>query len=132
MNAYFKGDEEFYKNIAYLFYSVASIDSVVVEEEIAYFKSIVRKEWETNKVLERSHTDYIFKVFDNLIETKADANECFEKFRNYLMKTNGLFSPFIKNLIWKTADGIASSFADKNKSEVILLAKLKSLLLDTP
>jgi len=34
----------------------------------------------------------------------------------------------IKQLIFKTADDIASSFANKNKSELILLAKLKLLL----
>ena len=34
----------------------------------------------------------------------------------------------IKELIFKTADEIASSFAQKNKSELILLAKLKLLL----
>jgi hypothetical protein len=132
MNAYFKGDEEFSINLAKLFYSVASIDKVVVDEEIAFFKAIIRKEWEANKVLDKTQTQQVFEVFDSLVESKADAGECFESFRAYIIKSNGLFSQFIKNLIWKTADGIASSFADKNKSEVILLAKLKSLLLDMP
>jgi hypothetical protein len=132
MNAYFKGDEEFNINLAKLFYSVASIDKVVVDEEIAFFKAIIRKEWETNKVLDKPQIEQVFGVFDSLVESKTDAEECFESFRAYMLKSNGLFSPFIKNLIWKTADGIASAFADKNKSEVILLAKLKSLLLNLP
>jgi hypothetical protein len=132
MNAYFKGDEEFNINLAKLFYSVASIDKVVVEEEIAFFKAIIRKEWETNKVLDKTQIEQVFDVFDRLVKYKADAEECYESFQSYLIKSNGLFSSFIKNLIWKTADGIASAFADKNKSEVILLAKLKGLLLDSP
>lgn len=132
MNANFKREEEFTINLAKLFYSVASIDKVVVKEEITFFKAIIRKEWQSNKVLDESQIRVIFDVFTSLVQTKANADECFESFRAYLIKPNGLFSPYIKNLIWKTADSIASSFAAKNKSEVILLAKLKGLLLDTP
>jgi hypothetical protein len=31
-------------------------------------------------------------------------------------------------LIWRTTEDIAASFAGKNKSELILLSKLKSIL----
>lgn len=122
-------DELFCNNLAKLFYAIASIDKVVKEEEVVFFKSNLEIQF---KNMERFNTDYvhfIFNEFNSLLNTKAEPNDCFKDFKAYYKKNSQLFTQHLKNSIWKIADGIASSSVGKNKSEVILLAKLKQDLL---
>ena len=77
------------------------------------------------------HTDAAYQievVFDWFDYEQLDANDCFESFADYKKENPRLFTKERKDLIWNTANAIASSFAGKNKSEVIMLSKLKMLL----
>lgn len=125
-------DDLFCTHLAKLFYSVASADQVVAEEEVNAFKTLIKKEWEAPKVLNKHQVNIILKEFKKLVATDASSNHCFESFKSYIENNKIRIKTSVKNLIWKTADGIASSYANKNKSEVILFAKLKSMLLDLP
>ena len=49
---------------------------------------------------------------------------CFKEFLEYKNEHTYFFTDTIKQLILKTANAIAAAFAGKNKSELIMLAKL--------
>ncbi|AXT20376.1 hypothetical protein D7030_04445 [Flavobacteriaceae bacterium AU392] len=55
---------------------------------------------------------------------KKSTNKYLDNFLKFKRDNEDLFSKEIKTLILKTANAIASSFANKNKSELIILAKL--------
>ncbi|WP_235004512.1 hypothetical protein [Aequorivita antarctica] len=117
-----------------LFYAIAAADKVVRKAEYNILKNIVSEQWKNLDDYEDPfHTDAAYQievVFDWFDYEQLDAKDCFESFADYKKEQPNLFTKERKDLIWRTANAIASSFADKNKSEVIMLAKLKMLLED--
>lgn len=120
----------FIKALSQLFYAVASADKVVANEELEAIENLLHSEWEANNILKKGEINLIIAEVQALVKVKANSTSCFEDFKNYFQNNNSDFSPTVKNQIWKTSDSIAAAYAGKNKSEVILLAKLKNLLLD--
>lgn len=124
--------QAFYQNLGKLFYAIAAADKVVRSEEVAALKDIVQKEWvKIDEINDEFGTDTAYQIeiiFDWLDENQPEADDAFNDFKDYREDHKNLFDPKIDKLIWKTADGIAASFAGKNKAEVIMLSKLKSLL----
>lgn len=124
----------FYQKMGELFYAVAAADKVVRKEEYETLKSIVAEEWKhLDDYEDPFHTDAAYQievVFDWFDYEQLDANDCFDSFADYKKENQKLFNKERKDLIWKTANAIASSFANKNKSELIMLTKLKFLLKD--
>jgi hypothetical protein len=105
---------------------------VVRTTEYDALKKIVSEQWkDLDDYDDPFHTDAAYQievVFDWFDYEQLDANDCFESFAEYKKEHPKLFTPERKKLIWKTANAIASSFAGKNKSELIMLAKLNKLL----
>lgn len=124
----------FYQKMGELFYAIAAADSVVREVEYETLKTTVLEKWKNLDGYEDPfHTDaacQIEVVFDWFDYEQLDANDCYDSFADYKKENSKLFTQERKELIWKTADAIANSFAGKNKSEVTMLAKLKILLKD--
>ena len=122
----------FYQKMGELFYSIAAADKVVRKEEYDTLKRIVSDQWKNlDEYEDPFHTDaahQIEVVFDWFDYEQLDANDCFESFADFYKEKRSLFNQERKELIWKTTNAIATSFAGKNKSEVILLAKLKNLM----
>ncbi|HLV91494.1 MAG TPA: hypothetical protein VKX34_00110 [Aequorivita sp.] len=115
-----------------LFYAIAAADKVVKEEEYKALKDLVSSEW---KKLDSSKDQFnsnavsqIEVVFDWFDYEQLDANDCFDSFADYKKAHPALFTEERKKIIWDTANAIASAFAGKNKSELIMLAKLKRIL----
>lgn len=123
---------EFYRMMGKLFYAIASADKVVRKSEYNALIQIVNSNWiQLDEYEDEYHTDAAYQieiVFGWLDYNKMDAEECFTEFEDYLKTHNNLFSEERKRLIWQTANKIASSFSGKNKSELILLTKLKLIL----
>lgn len=122
----------FYQKMGELFYAIAAADKVVKDEEYQALKDLVSSEW---KSLDNSkdpfHSDAVSQievVFDWFDYEQLDANECFDSFADYKKENPSLFTKERKELIWQTSNAIASAFAGKNKSELIMLAKLKRIL----
>ncbi|MEM0517204.1 MULTISPECIES: hypothetical protein [Aequorivita] len=122
----------FYQKMGELFYAIAAADNVVRKTEYDTLKNIVAEKWKNlDEYEDPFHTDAAYQieiVFDWFDYEQLDANDCFESFADYKKENPNLFTAERKKLIWETADAIASSFAGKNKSEVVMLAKLKMLL----
>ncbi len=122
----------FYQRLGELFYAVAAADKVVKKIEYSVLRKMVTDEWKDMDDFEDAfHTDAAYQIevaFDWFDYEERDADECFENFKDYYKQYKSLFTTERKELIWRTADAIASSFSGKNKSELIMLAKLKLLL----
>lgn len=123
-----------YQNLGKLFYAIAMADKKVRPSEIAKLKTDVQKFWlHLDKVQDAYDTDAAYQieiVFDWLYAEGRESDIYYQEFVDFFKDHRKTFDDQIRQLIWKTADGIASSFADKNKSELILLAKLKKVLAE--
>lgn len=122
----------FYQKMGELFYAIAAADKVVREPEYQTLKDLVATEWKSlDRAQDPFHTDaanQIEVVFDWFDYEQLDASECFESFADYKKANPSLFTKERKKLIWETANAIGSAFAGKNKSELIMLAKLNRIL----
>jgi hypothetical protein len=134
MNPSKKPQVLFYQKLGELFYSVAAADKVVEKSEYEALRSMVVSHWKDLDDYEDSfHTDAAYQieiVFDWFDYEHLDADDCFNNFKEYKKDHEYLFTPERKKLIWQTADTIANAFSGRNKSELIMLARLK-LLLDS-
>ncbi|GGD92031.1 hypothetical protein [Planktosalinus lacus] len=118
---------EFAGQLANLFYAIAAADKQISEQEIKTSLDAFQNEWKKG-----GFTKLLEKNFNALLISKPNTETCFESFQSFTQKHSAYLTKAQKIKIWNTADAIASSFANKNKSEVILLAKLKNLLMDIP
>lgn len=123
--------KELYQNLGKLFYAVAMADKNVRPIEVEKLRESIKEHWlELDEAEDEFGTDASYQieiVFHWLQEEEKDGKMYFEEFQDYYKDHKGFFTPEIKSLIWKTADKIAYAFAGKNKSELILLNKLKLL-----
>jgi len=122
----------FYQKLGELFYAIAAADKVVEKSEYEVLHSMVISHWKNLDSYEDNyHTDASFQieiVFDWYDYEHLNANDCFNDFIEYKKNNESFFTPERKKLIWKTAEAIANAFSGKNKSELIMLARLKILL----
>lgn len=133
MNAKEELSVRFYQNLGKLFYAIAAADNEVRDAEYAKLKQLVLLEWlavdELEDVFGSDAAYQIEIVFDWLHrEENLDSKACFNDFVYFRKQHSQLFSSSINALILKTANAIAESFSGKNKSELIMLAKLQSEL----
>lgn len=124
--------QNFYQSLGKLFYAIAAADKVVREEEVKALKKIVEEEWlDIEKINDEFGTDTAYQIeiiFDWLDENQPGAEEAFQEFKDYRKEHLNLFDKKIDRLILKTANEIADAFAGKNRAELIMLTKLRSLL----
>jgi len=124
--------DELSQNLGKLFYAIAVADKTIRQEEIDAFNNALKKGWDVPDIDSTQPNSGIPKQiqfhFMQLKQTNADSETCFLEFSTFFKTHPILFDGNIKKLIWETAQSIASSFAQKNKSELIILAKLKLLL----
>lgn len=124
--------EEFYKNLGFLFYAMANADKKITQNEINSFRENIKTLWspksKEKEVSEHNAVSQIKIAFDKLMEEGKGAEECFEEFKDFYRAHPSFFDSEIKKSIWITADNIASSHAHKNKSELVLLNKLRLLI----
>ncbi len=122
---------EFYQNLGKLFYAVAMADNNVRPKEVERLRKYVRQYWlDVDKFEDEFHTDAAYQieiVFDWLDEEEKDGEEYFKEFKVFYMEHHEKFPETIKKLIVETAESIASSFAGKNRSEMLTIFKLKQL-----
>ena len=122
----------FYQNLGKLFYAIAAADKVIREEEVKKLKQIVNTEWlNFGGVKDKSETDAMRQIkiiFEQLAAQKQNPNDSMAEFKTFKKTNENLFTNDVKQLIWKTATAITTSFSGRNKSELILLAELGIIL----
>ncbi len=124
----------FYQKMGELFYAIAAADRIVRKDEFSTLKKIVAEKWKKLDGYEDPfHTDAAYQieiVFEWFDYENLDADDCFDNFADYKRENQNLFTAERKKLIWVTALAIADAFAGKNKSELIMLSKLKAIFKD--
>ena len=124
-------EENLFKNIGYLFYSIAAADKKVRNEEREILRKFLHEKWfETDGEIMLSATDSAQKiefVFDYLVQTQTDSYIAFSEFEIFFKKHKKIFTPQVKLLIWEVANRISLAFSEKNKSELVILSKLEIL-----
>ncbi|MEZ4811148.1 MAG: hypothetical protein R2819_12375 [Allomuricauda sp.] len=123
---------EFYQNLGKLFYAVAMADKEVRPVEVERLRNYVRQHWlDIDGFEDEFHTDaaYLIEiVFDWLQDEEKEGDAYFDEFKDFYKEHPEKFTPKLKSLIIETAESIASSFAGKNKSEMLIIFRLKHLL----
>lgn len=119
----------FYQNLGKLFYAIAAADKNVETIEFDKLKEIVKSQWlDIDELDDDFGSDAAYQIefiFDWLNrEDNLDVDNCYNDFVSYKNAQKHLFTQPVKKLILQTSNAIASSFAGKNKSELIILAKL--------
>ncbi len=120
----------FYQNLGKLFYALAIVDRTIHDQEVKKLQELVKSHWLD---LEDSFDDFdednayqLEVVFDWLSEqSKISSEEAYQEFIEYSFEHAYFFNERVKKLVIKTASSVASTFAGKNKSELIFLARLE-------
>lgn len=124
--------EDIYASIGYLFYSIAASDGRIAPAEKQKVKKQVDKHWlPLEDSLDDFGTDsahYIAISFDFAIAKEMNADIAFRNFRDQYRLAPERFTKAAKELILRTATGIADAFHGTNKAEQQRLAELKKLL----
>jgi len=133
MNVTVSLEIKFYQSLGKLFYAVAASDRIVREAEVETLIQLVKSKWvPLDDFEDEYHVDTAYQietVFDWLdCEGGLKADICFDEFKTFKNEHESLFTNKRKQLIWRTSNYIANSFSGKNKSEIIMLARLKLLL----
>lgn len=122
---------QFYQNLGKLFYAVAMADKKIRPREEAKLHEDVKKYWlSLDDIKDEFGTDAAYQieiVFDWLKNEEEDVDSYFKEFAEFYKDHHEKFDRSTKSLILRTCNDIANSFAGKNKSELILLAKLQNL-----
>lgn len=123
---------EFYQNLGKLFYAIAAADKMVHLNEVETLKNSINTDWlnlDGKKTEEEIDAMRQVKItfYDLAYKSKSSKN-CLQEFQQYKTANEHLFKDEVKELIWKTANEIATSFASKNKSELLALTDLALLL----
>ncbi len=123
---------EFYQNLGKLFYAVAMTDKKVRPVEVNRLRKYVRQHWlDLDDFEDEFETDSAYQieiVFDWLENEEKDVDDYYKEFEDFYKEHPKKFTPKVKALTLDTAEAIASSFAGKNKSEMLIISKLKLLL----
>lgn len=123
--------KEFYQKLGKLFYAMAMADKTVRPGEVQQLRNDIRKYWlDLDDAKDEFGTDVAYQieiVFDWLQEEEGESETYFREFSGFYKEHGAMFSEKLKSLILKTSSHIASSFAGRNKSELILLARLQNL-----
>ena len=132
MGAIQKEEISFYQSLGKLFYAIAASDKIVRVAEYDALREIVTSKWKPlDDYEDEFHTDAALQieiVFDWLDYKSLKADDCFKEFKSFKKDNKNLFSAKRKKLIWETANAISNAFAGVNKSEMIMLTKLKMVL----
>lgn len=84
---------------------------------------LIKEYWKVDVTTE----EFMYEAFRNLIKNEIKPNDAFQNFENFVLEHKTLFDENTVQKVLKSANNIMYSFANKNKSEVIMLAKLQLL-----
>ncbi|MBK8845890.1 MAG: hypothetical protein IPO27_04655 [Bacteroidetes bacterium] len=122
----------FYQNLGKLFYAIAAADKAIRIEEVEKLKQIVNMEWlNLGGVKDKLEIDAMREIkiiFNQLAAQTQNPNDSMADFKLFKKAHESLFTEDVKQLIWKTASAITTSFSGRNKSELIMLTELGIIL----
>jgi len=123
----------FFQKTGKILFAIAMADKKLDPKEYETLQNLIHKEWRLS-CLGENEIKYISQmknVFDWLIENPKSEDEILVEYKAFKNDNLALFTPEIIDFVYKTAHQIAASYAHKNKSELVLLAKLHFILKDS-
>lgn len=124
--------DKLHYHIGRLFYAIAVADKKIHKKEIETLKNMVLEGWRPESIdMEGSNpksTKEILVAFSEMQKNEAESEACYNVFREFYLENKSLFPIALRKLIWDSAQAIAMSYSNKNKSELVILAKLRKLL----
>lgn len=120
----------FFQKTGKILFAIAMADKKLDPKEYDILEELIHQEWELTSFGE-NETKYISQMkyaFDWLIENPKNEEDILTEYELFKTENLNFFTPEVKDFVYKTAHKIAASYAKKNKSELILLAKLHFIL----
>lgn len=130
MNSKEDNPNKFYKKLAHLFYAVSMADKKMVIEEKRKIVSYIEKYW-SHSFDKNESKEIIYETMRELINEQMTSEDAYSVFKSYYQTQSNGFSKDLCQKIMEAADGIATSFSKRNKSELVLLTKLHKLLFES-
>ncbi|CAL2095645.1 conserved protein of unknown function [Tenacibaculum sp. 190130A14a] len=122
-------NEDFYIAITHLFYSFSMIDKTITIQEKKEIVWAIKEEWATNEYGFNSE-ELIYETMRNLINGNLSAEKAYDFFKSFFLTNNSFFNNEVNIELLDTCYKICNANNSKNKSELILLAKLQKLIED--
>ena len=123
--------DKLHYHIGRLFYAIAMADKKIHKKEIETLNTNVLESWRQESMnmegFNSKSTKEILVAFAEMQKNAAESETCYNVFRDFYLENKSLFTIALRKLIWDTAQAIAMSSAQKNKSELVILAKLRML-----
>ena len=118
-----------------LFFAIAITDSRLHEIEKTLVVKAIKDYYDLRKadndLIINSQTSIEEEIYQAISDKNPNAWELYNDFEDYYIKSQAEFSEKSKQRILASANEIGSSFAGKNKSELVLLARLSLLFKQT-
>lgn len=114
----------FYAQLGAIFYAIAKADNKVHPDEEVEISIQLMEHFDFTNEQENE----VKEAFNNCKKSKKNSLEIIKEFEAYYNQNKNLFSKPIKHQILDSAFHIASAHAERNKSELVLLYKLKEIL----
>jgi len=122
----------FFQKTGKILFAIAMADRKIAPKEYEALQALIKEEMKLSylKGDEIKHINQLKNVFDWMMLNPKSADEILTEYKKFKNENKEFFTPEIKDFIYKTANRIAGSYANKNKSELIVLAKLHFILKD--
>lgn len=121
-----------YQLIGRIFYAAAQADGVIRDEEVAALKTTVQEIWlDFEDAIDSFGSDAAYQieiVFDHLLKNDETIVDIIGEVKNFKQIHSSLFSSELIDLIMRSSYKIVSSFAKRNKSELVFLSQLRMAL----
>ena len=120
-------NQAFFEALANVFYAIAIADKKFeLSEKHAIFNEI-NSNW-TYAIDSSKSSELMFEVLRQNIAQNISDEIAFRNFEKYYIDNKELFSVITKTAIMDAVNLIASSFAKKNKSELVMLSRIQLLM----
>lgn len=125
-------NQNFYQKLGYLFYSIASADRRISQQEHDALQQVIKEDWlHFNDITDAYGTDTAYQIqiiFDFLKEKEYHSESAYNIFNRYFKEHLSLFTDDVIDRIFHSSIRIADSLNGRNKSELQALARLHMLL----
>jgi len=122
----------FFQKTGKILFAIAMADKKIAPQEYEALQSLIQEELKLTylKEDEIKHITQLKYAFDWMVENPKSTDDILAEYKEFKNENRALFTPEIIDFIYKTANRIAGSYANKNKSELVVLAKIHFILKD--
>ena len=125
-------NQNFYQKLGYLFYSIASADRRISQQEHDALQQVIKEDWlHFNDKTDAYGSDTAYQIqiiFDFLKEKEYHSESAYNIFNRYFKEHLSLFTDDVIDRIFHSSNRIADCLNGRNKSELQALARLHMLL----